>query len=52
MKFDEKQKVALIKEVKNLMEGMNLVQVNSITYYRLLISYFIKYKFKNIYDCL
>lgn len=27
MKFDEKQKVALIKEVKNLMEGMNLVQV-------------------------
>lgn len=26
MKFDEKQKVALIKEVKNLMEGMNLVQ--------------------------
>lgn len=31
MKFDEKQKVALIKEVKNLLEGMNLVQVNSIT---------------------
>jgi len=30
MKFDEKQKVALIKEVKNLLEGMNLVQVNSI----------------------
>lgn len=28
MKFDEKQKVALIKEVKNLLEGMNLVQVN------------------------
>lgn len=27
MKFDEKQKVALIKEVKNLLEGMNLVQV-------------------------
>ncbi|XP_076275165.1 mitochondrial ribosomal protein L12 [Rhynchophorus ferrugineus] len=26
MKFDEKQKVALIKEIKNLMEGMNLVQ--------------------------
>lgn len=26
LKFDEKQKVALIKEVKNLMEGMNLVQ--------------------------
>lgn len=26
MKFDEKQKVALIKEVKNLVEGMNLVQ--------------------------
>ncbi|XP_066153385.1 uncharacterized protein mRpL12 [Euwallacea fornicatus] len=26
MKFDEKQKVALIKEMKNLMEGMNLVQ--------------------------
>jgi len=26
MKFDEKQKVSLIKEVKNLMEGMNLVQ--------------------------
>ncbi|XP_060522352.1 uncharacterized protein LOC132699575 [Cylas formicarius] len=26
MKFDEKQKVALIKEVKNLLEGMNLVQ--------------------------
>jgi large subunit ribosomal protein L7/L12 len=25
-KFDEKQKVALIKEVKNLFEGMNLVQ--------------------------
>ncbi|KAJ4444340.1 uncharacterized protein mRpL12 [Periplaneta americana] len=26
LKFDEKQKVALIKEVKNLLEGMNLVQ--------------------------
>ncbi|KAL3272914.1 hypothetical protein HHI36_014373 [Cryptolaemus montrouzieri] len=26
MKFDEKQKVALIKEIKSLMEGMNLVQ--------------------------
>ncbi|CAH1180332.1 unnamed protein product [Phaedon cochleariae] len=26
MKFDEKQKVALIKEVKNLLEGFNLVQ--------------------------
>ena len=26
MKFDENQKVALIKEVKNLFEGMNLVQ--------------------------
>ncbi|XP_067006444.2 large ribosomal subunit protein bL12m [Anabrus simplex] len=26
LKFDDKQKVALIKEVKNLMEGMNLVQ--------------------------
>ncbi|XP_023024970.1 mitochondrial ribosomal protein L12 [Leptinotarsa decemlineata] len=26
MKFDDKQKVALIKEMKNLMEGMNLVQ--------------------------
>lgn len=25
-KFDEKQKVALIKEIKNLLEGMNLVQ--------------------------
>lgn len=25
-KFDEKQKVALIKEVKGLLEGMNLVQ--------------------------
>lgn len=25
-KFDEKQKVALIKEIKSLMEGMNLVQ--------------------------
>lgn len=25
-KFDEKQKVALIKEVKALLEGMNLVQ--------------------------
>lgn len=24
--FDEKQKVALIKEVKNLLEGYNLVQ--------------------------
>jgi len=30
MKFDEKQKVALIKEVKNLMDGMNLVQVGAI----------------------
>lgn len=30
MKFDEKQKVALIKEVKNLMDGMNLVQVGTI----------------------
>lgn len=26
VKFDEKQKVALIKEVKSLLEGMNLVQ--------------------------
>ncbi|CAG9857028.1 unnamed protein product [Phyllotreta striolata] len=26
MKFDEKQKVPLIKEIKNLIEGMNLVQ--------------------------
>ncbi|XP_037032138.1 39S ribosomal protein L12, mitochondrial [Bradysia coprophila] len=26
IKFDEKQKVPLIKEIKNLMEGMNLVQ--------------------------
>lgn len=26
MKFDEKQKVPLIKEIKNLMEGLNLVQ--------------------------
>lgn len=26
LKFDEKQKIALIKEVKNLLEGMNLVQ--------------------------
>ena len=26
LKFDDKQKVALIKEVKNLFEGMNLVQ--------------------------
>lgn len=25
-KFDEKQKVPLIKEIKNLLEGMNLVQ--------------------------
>ena len=28
VKFDDKQKVALIKEVKNLLEGMNLVQVS------------------------
>lgn len=26
VKFDEKQKVGLIKEIKNLLEGMNLVQ--------------------------
>lgn len=26
IKYDEKQKVALIKEVKNLFDGMNLVQ--------------------------
>lgn len=26
VKFDEKQKVALIKEIKGLMDGMNLVQ--------------------------
>ncbi|KAJ6648598.1 39S ribosomal protein L12, mitochondrial [Pseudolycoriella hygida] len=26
MKFDDKQKIALIKEVKNLLDGMNLVQ--------------------------
>lgn len=26
LKFDDKQKVALIKEIKNLLEGMNLVQ--------------------------
>jgi len=28
MAFDEKQKVALIKEVKNLLPDTNLVQVN------------------------
>ena len=28
LKFDEKQKVALIKEIKSLIEGMNLVQVS------------------------
>lgn len=27
LKFDEKQKIAIIKEIKNLIEGMNLVQV-------------------------
>lgn len=27
VKYDEKQKIALIKEMKNIMEGMNLVQV-------------------------
>jgi len=27
LKFDEGKKVALIKECKNLLEGMNLVQV-------------------------
>lgn len=27
-KFDDKQKVPLIKEIKNLIPGMNLVQVN------------------------
>lgn len=27
-KFDETKKVALIKEIKNLVEGLNLVQVN------------------------
>lgn len=26
VKFDDKQKVALIKEIKSLFEGMNLVQ--------------------------
>lgn len=45
MKFDEKQKVALIKEVKNLMEGMNLVQVNTVrlicVMYRYSTSHFI-----------
>jgi len=30
MKFDESKKVALIKEIKNLLEGMNLVQVGNI----------------------
>ena len=27
MKFDDKQKIALIKEVKNLLDDMNLVKV-------------------------
>jgi large subunit ribosomal protein L7/L12 len=27
MKFDETKKIALIKEIKNIVEGMNLVQV-------------------------
>lgn len=27
-KFDDTKKVALIKEIKNLVEGLNLVQVN------------------------
>lgn len=30
VKFDEKQKIALIKEMKNVMENMNLVQVKQI----------------------
>jgi hypothetical protein len=33
MKYDEKQKVALIKETKNLLEGMNLVQVSTSDYF-------------------
>ena len=28
VKFDDSKKVALIKEIKNLMTGMNLVQVS------------------------
>lgn len=28
VKYDEKQKVSLIKEIKSLLEGMNLVQVS------------------------
>lgn len=34
MKYDEKQKVALIKECKNLLEGMNLVQVIDLNFKR------------------
>lgn len=29
VKFDEAKKVALIKEIKNLVAGMNLVQVSN-----------------------
>lgn len=44
MKFDEKQKVALIKEVKNLLEGMNLVQVSTqIVSSNVVISYYIEF---------
>lgn len=31
VKFDEKQKVALIKEIKNLIPGANLVQVKAVS---------------------
>lgn len=33
MKFDDSKKVALIKEVKALIEGMNLVQVCTYIYF-------------------
>lgn len=38
MKFDEKQKVPLIKEIKTLVEGMNLVQVRELSLKIILIS--------------
>lgn len=34
MKFDETKKVALIKEIKALIEGMNLVQVQVFYYFK------------------
>lgn len=53
VKFDETKKVALIKEIKNLVAGMNLVQVSFLTFVNVFVldEIFVLNSFlSNLYD--